>query len=126
MNSKDEINILNLQIVASFLFIITTIISIIITYNEKYYLKYKIKIISDKLNDDITKFNRLTIAILLIVFVYINYKNKQLDKNKGKNSISDDLEILASYFSLIAGLIVLYVTFKYNENSLTLTENPII
>lgn len=123
-NSNDELGVLNLQFVASSIFVITTIISIVLTYNEIYTLKYNKRIISTEKATNIIKVNRVIITILLITFIYINYKTKEFDLRKGVNTIPDDLSILASYISLIAGLIILYTIFKYGEDAVVSTENP--
>lgn len=124
-NTKEaEIKILELQIVASFLFIITTFISIFITYNEDYYLKNGKRIINSKDATKLSKLNRTFIIILLFVFLYINYKNKEIDEIKNNDITPDNLQIFASYLSLIASFIILYVVYKYGEDVIPTTENP--
>lgn len=123
-STNEEINILSLQIFSSTLFIITTIVSIVIVYNELHNLKYNERLISTEAATKIVKINRTIITILLSVFIYINYKTKDLDLRKGINTKPDDLQILASYISLIAGLIVLYAVFRFGENAIINTENP--
>lgn len=121
---ETEIKILDLQIVASFLFIITTFISILITYNEDYYLKNGKRIINSKDAVKLSKLNRAFIIILLFVFLYINYKNKEIDKIKNNDIAPDNLQIFASYLSLVASFIILYVVYKYGEDVIPTTENP--
>lgn len=122
--NDDEIKILDIQLIASLLFIGTTCISIFITYNERYNLKYGYRIIDRKTVSHIVKINRLLITSLLITFIYVGYKTRDLDRIKGNNINPDNLEILASYLSLIAGLIILYVVFKYDEEIINISENP--
>lgn len=110
--------------IVSFIFILTIITSIILTYNEDYYLKYGKRLIDVKKADMITKINRIIIVILFISFLYINYEFREVDTLKGENLTADNLQIIASYLSVIAGLIILYVVFKYGEDVLTTTENP--
>lgn len=121
--NSEEIKTLNIQLIASSIFIVTTFISIFITYNEKYNLKYGKRIIDSDIASNIVKVNRSIITILLIVFIYVNYKTREFDRLKGNNITPDNLEIIASYLSLIAGLIVLYIVFKYGEDAITISEN---
>ena len=87
-------------------------------------LKYNKRLISTELSTKIVKINRTIVTILLATFIYINYKTKELDLRKGIDTKPDDLQILASYISLIAGLIVLYTVFRFGENAIVNTENP--
>lgn len=125
-NTEKEIRALDFQMIISFIFILATLVSIIITYNESYYLKYGRRLINLKDAKTITKINRIIIIILLFAFLYISYQIREIDAAKGKNLTPDDLQILASYLSILAGLVVLYIVFKYSEDALTTTENPSI
>lgn len=116
---------LDAQIILSILFIITTIISIILLYNEDIYLKYKKILINPKFGYIITNINKIIIFIILILFIYLNYQQKEQDKSEGNNTHPDNLQIIASILSAISGLIVLYVTLNYyNTNITTSLENP--
>lgn len=119
-----EIETLDLQMIISFIFILTIITSIILTYNQDYYLRYGKRLIDTDKAIAITKINRIIIIILLISFLYINYEFKEVDALKGNDLTADNLQIIASYLSIIAGLIILYVVFEYGQENLTTTENP--
>lgn len=128
MNSQsikeEDIKIIDFQILVSTIFIFSTIISIFISYNERYNLIYGKRIINSNISTNIVKINRIIITLILISFIYISFKTKELDIAKGKNVTPDNLEITAAIFSLVAGLIVLYVVFKYGDDSIVVTENP--
>lgn len=123
-NNDEEIKILELQLLASTFFIITTLISIFITYNERQRIKYKKGFIDNKYIVSIVKANRVLITIILTIFVYIGYKTREFDKERNNNITPDNLELISSYFSLIGSLIILYVVFKYGEEAIVIVENP--
>ncbi|HPF82708.1 MAG TPA: hypothetical protein PLV83_00845 [Bacilli bacterium] len=122
--NDERIRLLNLQILLSIIFIGTTLTAIIISYNERNYLKYNKRFIDKKKSNNIVKINRTIIIILLLGYIYINEKNKELDKRNGIDTTADNLEILASFLTLISALIILYVIFNYRNDDITITENP--
>ena len=123
---KEEIDTINIQLIALFLFLFSTIISIIITYNQKLDIESKDTIIDAKDSFKLTLFNRVLILILSLVFLYVNYKLYEISKREGENLKSYTLQIIASIFTIVSGLIALYVVTLSNTEELVDVENPII
>ena len=123
---KEEIDTINIQLIALFLFLFSTIISIIITYNQKLDIENKDTIIDAKDSFKLTLFNRVLILILSLVFLYVNYKLYEISKREGENLKSYTLQIIASIFTIVSGLIALYVVTLSNTEELVDVENPII
>ena len=73
--TKKEIQLLDIQIIATILFIVSLFISIILTYDEKFKLIYNKGIFTDKEANQIALFNRILVVILALTFVYGNYHN---------------------------------------------------
>ena len=117
---------IELQILLSIFFIFTTIVSIILLYNEDLYLKYKKFILDSKNAYIIASINRIVILIILILFLYANYVDKNIDIIEHKDLKADNLQILASILTIISAIIVLYVTLEYfNSNINSSLENPV-
>ncbi len=117
---------IELQILLSIFFIFTTIISIILLYNEDLYIKYKKFILDPKNAYIIASINRIVILIILLLFLYANYVDKNIDILENKDLKADNLQIIASILSIISGIIVLYVTIEYfNTNINSSLENPV-
>ena len=53
--------------------------------------------------------NKVFIVLLILWFLYLNYKSYQLAKDTNQNTSSLKSQIFASFLSLSAGLITLYV-----------------
>lgn len=123
-SNKEQLDILYLQIILSIIFLSNICFSIFSTYNEIYNIKYGRRIVSSKEIKKLTKFNRVIALIVLFGFLYINYRTKEIDQKEFKNTTPDDLAIMASYFSIIAGIITLYIVFNYGEESIISGENP--
>ena len=117
---------IELQILLSIFFIFTTIISIILLYNEDLYIKYKQFILNPKNAYIIASINRIVILIILLLFLYANYVDKNIDIIENKDLKADNLQIIASILTIISGIIVLYVTIEYfNTNINSSLENPV-
>ena len=117
---------IELQILLSIFFIFTTIISIILLYNEDLYIKYKKFILDPKNAYIIASINRIVILIILLLFLYANYVDKNIDIIENKDLKADNLQIIASILTIISGIIVLYVTIEYFSTNINPSlENPV-
>ena len=122
---QKEINILNLQNIVTLIYIASLIISIYITNNDKDCL-----INTDKKHPDTIKlsiFNRTLVVVLTLVFLYISIQNRKIGISKGKNKGLFNLQIMASEFTLLSTIIVLYVVIKSAGNNYTIisgVSNP--
>ena len=125
MNSKEEVKIVNIQLISTFLFILSLVISLLLTYNSKLEVEGKKGFLNDKQNYSISVFNRIFIVCLSLAFLYTNIKNKEIAKSKSENTNPFNLQIMASELSLLAALIVTYVVVSSGEYSIiTSVENP--
>ena len=125
--TKKEIEILNLQLTATFFFIISLIVSMILTYDEKLKI-FGEKLFSDKQSRRIALFNRILVVILALSFVYGNYVTEKIAEARGTQTKSLKLQLFSGELSLIASLIVLYIVYKNQQNTnfdVADTENPI-
>lgn len=117
---------IELQILLSIFFIFTTIISIILLYNEDLYIKYKKFILDPKNAYIIASINKIVILIILLLFLYANYVDKNIDILENKDLKADNLQIIASILTIISGIIVLYVTIEYFSTNINSSlENPV-
>ncbi len=106
---KREADLLDLQILATIVYIGSLILSIYLTYNDKQKVLNLKKIFTEKQNLNLSIFNRVLVVVLTGIFLYASYENKELAKIKNEKLKNFDLQIYASWFSLIATIIVLYV-----------------
>lgn len=123
--NEEETRALDEQIILSVLSIITIIISIILLYNDELKSRHKKPFLTSKQVKDLTLFNRLFILLILILFLIINYNLYNISKEKHESLKSSFLQLVASSFTVIAGIIVLYVVLASPDNSIDI-ENPTI
>ncbi len=127
MNKQNEVHVLNVQLWFSFLSILSIVISIFLLKNEKAYLKKERPLLKPTTADYLSKFNRILILIIALVFLSVNYRLKDISANEGEDLKSYNLQIIASYLVVISAIITLYVVFTSPPSeSTTDVENPII
>ena len=125
MNSKEE-EYINIQIYALIFTLVSVIISLLLTYNQKIKIQNKETLFDSKKTFKITKFNRILTLILGLVFLYINYKLYEISKKEGENLKPYELQIFASILTVITASITLYVVSLSNKGDVADIENPII
>lgn len=121
-----EVRVVNIQFYTLVLTLITTFISVIITYNQKRELKGKKPMFSGKQIYNITLFNRIFILVLSFVFLYVNYILYNISKEQGEELKPYELQLVASILVIVSGLIALYVVSLSNTETIADVENPII
>lgn len=125
--NQKETQLLYLQVYASIILIISTVISTILTNNNIKKHENKQTIFSPKTESKVTITNRVILTILVIIFTYINYKFYEINKDTKKSNIQKN-EFIASILTLIAGFILLYTTIKSEKenNQNTNPNTPIL
>lgn len=121
---NEEIKYINYQLFGLGITLITTVIAIVITYNQKLGAAKQEKILTNKNSLKLTYFNRTTILLIAILFLYINYRFYQIDKKKGISVKGDILQITASLLTIVSGLIALYVVTLSTTENIADIENP--
>ncbi|MBP3921056.1 MAG: hypothetical protein J6D28_05780 [Bacilli bacterium] len=126
-DKNQEVKYLDYQIIISLIVIVTVILSIVLTYNEKLELLGKKTLFNKKMTHNISYINRLTILITGIIFLYINYRLYQISKEEGEDLKNYYLQIIASILTIIAAYIAFYVVTRETDlDSVSDVENPII
>lgn len=125
MNKKEE-EYINIQIIALVFTLVSVVISLLLTYNQKLEIKNLKTLFNSKTTFKITKFNRIIILILGITFLYVNYNLYKLSKKEGEDLKPYILQIFASVLTVITALITLYVVTLSNKGDVSDIENPII
>lgn len=124
MNKEEEY--INIQLYALIFTLVSVVISLLLTYNQKLEIKGENTLFNNKDTFKITKFNRILILILGIVFLYVNYKLYEISKKEGENLKPYILQIFASVLTVTTALITLYVVSLSSKGEVSDIENPII
>lgn len=126
MKNEKEIELLNIDIATALMFIITIIISIYLTYENRQDLLNRKRILNKKDDQYILLFNRLLVLIIVLIILYDNIEGYEIAKEKNKDLKPFKIQIFASILTVITALLILYVVFyNWDNNSLSDIENPI-
>ena len=125
-NEEKEIIAIYAQIIGSAISIIEIIVSILLLYNEKLEIKGEKTLFNAEQTQKISVFNRTFILVTAIIFLIINYALYKISKEQGENLKPYELQIVASYLTIIAAIITLYIVLNpTNEGQVADVENPI-
>lgn len=123
MNTTNkEIDNFNLQIIASLLFIISIIVSIILTYSEKLEI-FNISIISKSNRNKINICNRFFVIFIICIFLYSSFVTKDIVKDKNGNLDEQYIRIFINLITLGLALLTLYVSVKYQNSDIDTGQN---
>lgn len=126
-NEEKEIIAIYAQIIVSAISVIEIIVSMVLLYNEKLEIKGEKTLFNAEQTQKISVFNRTFILITAIIFLIINYALYKISKEQGENLKPYELQIAASYLTIIAAIITLYIVLNpTNEGQVADVENPII
>ena len=112
MDKEKEVKLLDIQLIATILYIVSLIISISLTINDKQITQKKKSIFTNNQAKNLSIFNRIFIVVLTLTFLYISYQNRDIAKKEKKKIWPFDLQMYASELSLLATIIVLYVVIE--------------
>lgn len=123
MNTTNkEIDNFNLQIIASLLFIISIIISIILTYSEELEL-FNVNMIDKDKRNRINIGNRLFAIFIVCLFLYSSFVALDIVKEKNGNLNEQYIRIFINLITLGLALLTLYVSVKYQNSDIDTGQN---
>ena len=128
-NKKEDAALVNLNIISSILFIICSIISLAITFDEKGTILKGKKYFSTKQALNISYYNRIAILVAVLISLYVGYKSYVSEDDNTIGKYKSRLLLSTNVLTLIGALIILYVSYlNRQEQSLTISdvENPLI
>ena len=124
---KEQLFIIDGQLIASILYILSFVATIIVIINQRNLALNKKGFLTVEESQIIITLNKIFILLLLLLFVYLNYKSIKLAENTNQNTISLNLQMISSIISLVPALIGLYVVitdFSATTFQTAEIENP--
>lgn len=124
---KEQLFIIDGQLIASILYILSFVATIIVIINQRKLALNEKGFLTPEESQIIITLNKIFILLLLLLFIYLNYKSKKLAENTNQDTQSLNLQIIASIISLIPALIGLYVVitdFSATNFQTAEIENP--
>lgn len=122
--TKREVELLNLQNIATLVFIGSLIISVYLTEDEKRDLLCNTKHHQSKKIQNLNTFNRVLVVVLALIYLYVSLENEKIAKIKNLNLKNYKLQDYASILSLIGAGIALLTISSNRQNGISSVENP--
>lgn len=120
---KNEIKLIDYEIIGSLLFIGTLFISVILSYNEKLRLEKKEPLFDNKTQKNILIVNKIVVLGIVIFFLYINYEHYKVALLKNEDTYNYKVQLIPSFLAILAALIILYLVLK-DSNISDIVDNP--
>ena len=121
--TNQQLFIIDGQLVGCILYILSLIVSIVIIVNQRKKALNQEEFLTNEESQIIALINKVFIVLLILWFLYLNYKSYQLAKDTNQNTSSLKSQIFASFLSLSAGLITLYVVATDFNNTIVQTAD---
>lgn len=112
----DEITTIDIQLFATFLTLISVLVTAILLYNQKLLEEKKVPLFSKEDTLQYVAWNRLFVLLIVILFLSANYLQFKIDQEEQKNLTFDYLDIFSSVLTLVVACIAIYTSFKAIEN----------
>lgn len=128
-NNKEDTTLINLSLISSIVFILASLVSLVITFDERGNLIGGKKFLTNKQALNISFYNRIVILVAVLVSLYVGYKNYENEDNSASGKYKNGLLLSTNVLTLIGSLIILYVSYlNRKEQSITPSdvENPLI
>lgn len=126
-NKTDEITVIDIQLVATILSILSFIFTFILLYNQKLLKQKKVPLFSKKETLHLVALNRLFVLGIVFLFLGANALQLKLDKEKNSDLTYDYIEILASILTLTVSILSIYIAIKAIEKddlSIDISADP--
>ena len=120
---KNEIKLIDYEIIGSLLFIGTLFINVILSYNEKLRLEKKEPLFDNNTQKNILIVNKIIVLGIVIFFLYINYEHYKVALFKNEDTYNYKVQLIPSFLAILAALIILYLVLKDNNIS-DIVDNP--
>lgn len=112
-----QLLIIDGQWIGTILYIVSLLISLALIINQRKRAKGEEGFLTPSESQTLALINKILILALLFLFIYLNYEAKDLSANTNQDTSSLELQIKASWISLIPALIGLYVVVTDFSNT---------
>lgn len=123
-DNVEEIRLINIQMIASLLFIGTIVINTLLSYNERLQLENHSPLFDNDVQRQISLYNKIIILVLALTYFWIDIKNVEVSEKKRKDSTSQKKQIFPAFLAILASLIILYNEKRNTTGGISQIENP--
>lgn len=128
-NNKEDTLLINLNLISSVVFILASLVSLGITFDERGNIIDGKRYLTNKQVLNISYYNRIVILVAVLISLYVGYKNFENEEGGPRAKYKSGLLLSTNVLTLIGSIVILYVSYlNREEQSLTPSdvENPLI
>lgn len=129
MKNTNDTKLIDLNIISSIIFILASMVSLTLTFDEKNRVQNKKTNFSKKASLNISFYNRIVILIAVLISLYVGYNNYKDEQDNTIGKYKNTLLLSTNVLTLIGAITILYVSYlNKQEQSITISdiENPLI
>ncbi|MDD2181157.1 MAG: hypothetical protein PHW32_02180 [Bacilli bacterium] len=117
---KEKIKLLDINIFASMVFILTIIVSTTLTYNEKLVLSGEKPIFKKDEVKSITMVNRSVLLIIAVIYIYTSYREYKINQSSSDDNATKAsfIQFLINDIQLITVIIITLLPMFYPEEDI--------
>lgn len=117
MRQSNNTTVIDIQLVATILSILSFSFTFILLYNQKLLEEKKEPLFSKQDTLNYVALNRLFVLGIVFLFLGANALHLKIDKEKGEDLTFDYLDILSSILTLIVAILAIYMAYKALKDS---------
>ncbi len=117
MKKTDNVTVIDIQLIATFLSILSFSFSFILLYNQKLLEENEEPLFSKQDTLNYIALNRLFVLAIVFLFLGANALHLKIDKENGEDLTFDYLDILSSVITLIVALLAIYMAYRALQDS---------
>lgn len=125
MKKIDNTTVIDIQLIATLLSILSFSFAFILLYNQKLLEEEKEPLFSKQDTLNFVALNRLFVLAIVFLFLGANALHLKIDKEKGEDLTFDYLDILSSILTLIVALLAIYMAYRALKDSNLSIDNSI-
>lgn len=124
--TEQQVELLTIQLIAAMGFLLTVVISIILTYDKILSLSGEPHLFSDEEARKLSHFNSILIIIVVLIYLYVGYGNIQVAKQEGKKTTNLYLQEFNSGLAFLAAIVGYYIVTHDSSNGFTIADTTLL
>lgn len=124
--TEQQVELLTIQLIAAMGFLLTVVISIILTYDKILSLSGEPRLFSDEEARKLSYFNSILIIIVVLIYLYVGYGNIQIAKQEGKKTTNLYLQEFNSGLAFLAAIVGYYIVTHDSSNGFTIADTTLL
>lgn len=124
--TEQQVELLTIQLIGAMGFLLTVVISIILTYDKILSLSDQPRLFSDEYARKLSHFNSILIIIVVLIYLYVGYGNIQVAKQEGKKTTNLYLQEFNSGLAFLAAIIGYYIVTHESSSGLPIANTALL